>query len=72
MEEHQNNDNNFQNKEDIVLNTSNEHTSANVSIDETAKIVHNKRENKKVLMIGLISVVCAIIVIAAFFLVFGH
>ncbi len=72
MEEHQNNDNNFQNKEDIVLNTSNEHTSANVSIDETAKIVHNKRENKKVLMIGLISVVCAIILIVALFLVFGH
>ena len=72
MEDHQNNDNNFQNKEDIVLNTCNEHTSANVSIDETAKIVHNKRENKKVLMIGLISVVCAIILIVALFLVFGH
>lgn len=72
MEEHQNNDNNFQNREDIVLNTSNEHTSANVSIDETAKIVHNKRENKKVLMIGLISVVCTIILIVALFLVFGH
>lgn len=72
MEEHQNNDNNFQNKEEIVLNTSNEHTSANVSIEETAKIVYNKRENKKVLMIGLISVVCAIILIVALFLVFGH
>ena len=57
---------------DVVLNTSDEHTSANVSIDETAKIVHDKRENKKILFIGLISVICAIILIVALFLVFGH
>ena len=42
---------------DVVLNTSDEHTSANVSIDETAKKVHDKRENKKILFIGLISVI---------------
>lgn len=56
---------------DVILNTSNEHTSANVSVEQTAIDVHKKRENKKILTILLISIIGIIILVVALFLVFG-
>ena len=61
----------IQQNNDIILNTSNEHTSANVSVEETAVNVHKKRENKKFLSILLISIIGIIILVVALFLVFG-
>lgn len=63
---------NQKNKEEVVLNTSNEHTEANVSVDETAKKVHKKRENAKLLKILLFSVIGFIVLLIASFFLFRY
>lgn len=59
-------------KEEVVLNTSNEHTSANVSVDETAKKVHEKREKNKFIKIALISIIVILVLFIASFFLFRY
>ena len=68
----ENQQNNIEKKEEIILNTSDEHTSANVSIEETAKNVHDKREKNKFLKIFLISVISILVLFVGSFLVFRY
>ena len=68
----ENQENNIEKKEEIILNTSNEHTSAGVSVEETAKIVHNKREKNKFLRIIIISGIGFIILFVSAFLLFRY
>lgn len=72
MENQENQKNNNVDKEEVILNTSNEHTTSNVVIDDTIKNVHDKREKNKKLQILLISIVCLIIVLIASFLIIRH
>lgn len=59
-------------KEEIVFNTSDEHTSSNVSIEETAKNVQNKREKNKLLKVVLISIVGFLVLFIASFILFRY
>jgi ATP-dependent Zn protease len=67
----QNNEVNENKSNDVILNTSNEHNSSGISIDEIAKNVQIKREKNKNLRIFLFSIVGVIIILVSLFLVFG-
>lgn len=71
MEENQNQKNNVSNEE-IIMNTSSENNIPVVSIEETAKKVHDKRENSKKLGIILFSIVGACVLLVGLFLLFSH
>lgn len=70
MEENQN-QNNVSNEE-IVMNTSAESNIPNVSIEDTAKKVRDKRESDKKLRIILFSVIGAIVLLFGLFLLFRY
>ena len=72
MENHENEKNNDINREEIVLNTSDEHTKSDIVVSDTIKNVHNKREKNKKLQVFLISIIGLIIVLFATFLIFRH
>lgn len=71
MVENQEN-NNVEKKEEVILNTSNEHTTANISVEETAKNVHDKREKNKFLKILLISIISILVLFVASFFIFRY
>jgi hypothetical protein len=60
------------NNDEIILNTSNEHTSVNVSVEETVAKVSKMREKNKFLRIFLFSIIGFIVLIISFFIVYGH
>lgn len=68
MEENQNNISN----EKVIMNTSAESNIPNVSVEDTAKRVQNKRESDKKLRIILFSVIGAIILLFGLFLLFRY
>lgn len=65
-------ENQEKNNEQIILNTSEEHTSSNISIEDTAKEAHKKIEKKKTLIIIVFSVLVFLILLISLILLFIH